>query len=75
MPVLLIMSTPPAVGWGSTYCCTAEAGGVGVTPIAKGLLLKVFGGGMVFVPGHYLLIFAMTLNLLHYFGDCSCRAR
>ena len=61
--MIVIMSTPPPVGWGLTYCFNAVGVGVGVTPITKAPLLKFFWGGMFFVsPDHWLLISDMTLT-------------
>ena len=44
------MSTPPPVGWGSTYCFTAVCIGVGVTPITKAPPAQILLSGMFFVP-------------------------
>ena len=67
----------PPVGWGSTYCFTdvrvsvgvgvgVSVGvgvGVHVTPITKRTPAQIFFGRHVFCsPGHWLLIFAMTLT-------------
>ena len=56
---LIIMSTPPPVGWGSTYCFTDVRVGVGISvvPITKGTPAQIFFGRLVFCsPGHWLLI-------------------
>ena len=58
--VTLYLCRPP-VWWGSTYCFTDVR--VGVTPITKGTPAQIFFGRHVFCsPGHWLLIFPMTLT-------------
>ena len=55
------MSTPPPVGWGSTYCFTAV--GVGVTPITKAPPAQIFFGWHVFVPRSLAFDFCYDLDI------------
>ena len=45
------------VGWGLIYCFTDVCVRVSITPITKGTPAQIFCS-----PGHWLLIFAMTLT-------------
>ena len=60
----MIMSSPPPVGWGSTYCFTAVGVRLSVTPITKAPPAQIFLGWHVFCSTcHWLLISTMTLTL------------